>query len=467
MISPASRCIRCINSRAVVDLPQPDSPTIPTVSPLAIENDTSSTARTILRALNRSPRTGKCLVNPLTCSSGCAAPPRSSTGSSISTKGLIWFMASIPDVHGAAHSVAEQVEADRHRENHGAGQFGHPWIDVDRGAQRVEHQTPFRLRWFGSEAQERQARRQDHRYRDEAGRVNKNRPQYIAEHVHAHDGEGAGAGCPRRLDEIHIPHAGGDALGNAGDLRHEHHREGHDGIDDARTENARNRDRKQHRGKCVEHVDGAHDRGIDLPADIAGDETERRSDDEGKDHGENADQQGQAPAIDQTRQHIAAEFVGAERIIWCPDMAEAANHRSLIRVGEPKPRRAQGGKKNRDQNAGANHADLVAYDAAADRRPVTARLGGGLCLGLESRVRQCAHRADTHLLQLRLIRGSIAACATSTMRFKNTKNSANTRIVPCNSGRSRWKIAELSNSPEPGHENTVSIRIEPPSMYPS
>src|ERR1700737_2770047 len=116
-------------------------------------------------------------------------------------------------------------------------------------------------------------------------------------------------------------------------------------------------------------------------------------------------------------------------------MAEATNHRSRIRIGEPKPRRAQGGKKNRDQNAGADHADLVAYDAAADSRPVTARLGGGLCL--EGRVRLCTHGGDTHLLQLRLIRGSIAACAISTMRFKNTKNSASTRIVPCSNGRSR------------------------------
>src|ERR1700732_4349463 len=163
MISPASRFIRCINSRAVVDLPQPDSPTIPTVSPLAIENDTSSTARTVLRALNRSPRTGKCLVNPLTWSSGCAAPPRSSTGSSSSTDGVIWFIASVPDVHGAAHSVAEQVEADRDREDHGAGQCCHPWIDVDRGAQRVEHQAPFRLRRLCAEAEKRKPGGQDHR----------------------------------------------------------------------------------------------------------------------------------------------------------------------------------------------------------------------------------------------------------------------------------------------------------------
>src|SRR5580704_9658797 len=118
MISPASRFIKCIRSRAVVDLPQPDSPTMPTVSPLAMENETLSTARTVLRALKRSPRTGKCLVNPLTWSSGCAAPPRSSIGCSNSTGAVDWFMASVPDVHGAAHAVTEQIEADRYREDH-------------------------------------------------------------------------------------------------------------------------------------------------------------------------------------------------------------------------------------------------------------------------------------------------------------------------------------------------------------
>src|ERR1700730_10197663 len=146
MISPASRFIRCINSRAVVYLPQPDSPTIPTVSPLAIENDTSSTARTVLRALNRSPRTRKCFVNPLTWSRGCAAPPRSPIGSTTSANVVTTFIASVPDIHGAAHAVAEQVEADRHREDHGARQCRHPRIDVDRGTQRIEHQSTFRLR---------------------------------------------------------------------------------------------------------------------------------------------------------------------------------------------------------------------------------------------------------------------------------------------------------------------------------
>ena len=34
-------------------------------------------------------------------------------------------------------------------------------------------------------------------------------------------------------------------------------------------------------------------------------------------------------------------------------------------------------------------------------------------------------------------------------------------------GRSRWKMALPRSSPVPGQENTVSIRIDPPSRYPS
>src|SRR4030095_4951703 len=183
MMSPASRFIRCINSRAVVDLPQPDSPTMPTVSPLAMEKETSSTARTVLRGLNRSPRTGKCFVRPVTCSNGCAAPPTSATGSSSSTDGLVSLIASVPDVHGAAHAVAEQVETDRYRKDHDARQRGHPWIDIDRGAQRVQHQAPFRLRRLCTQAKKREARGEDHRHRDQSRRIDEDRAEHVAQHM--------------------------------------------------------------------------------------------------------------------------------------------------------------------------------------------------------------------------------------------------------------------------------------------
>ncbi len=62
---------------------------MPTVSPFMTAKVTSSTARTVLRGLNSPPRTGKCLVSPLTCNSGCAAPPRSATGSNMSMEVIV------------------------------------------------------------------------------------------------------------------------------------------------------------------------------------------------------------------------------------------------------------------------------------------------------------------------------------------------------------------------------------------
>ena len=67
-----------MSRRASVDLPQPDSPTMPSVSPLSTTNDTSSTARTLpILRLNRPPRMGKCFLRPVTASIGWILPPRS------------------------------------------------------------------------------------------------------------------------------------------------------------------------------------------------------------------------------------------------------------------------------------------------------------------------------------------------------------------------------------------------------
>ena len=51
---PAGRGSRPINARLVTDLPQPDSPTMPSVRPCRIENDTSSTARTVPASVEKS-----------------------------------------------------------------------------------------------------------------------------------------------------------------------------------------------------------------------------------------------------------------------------------------------------------------------------------------------------------------------------------------------------------------------------
>src|SRR3954447_23421628 len=122
-----------MTSRAVVDLPQPDSPTMPSTSPLPTEKLTSSTARTTPVLPMKPPRNWKCLLMWRTSRSGCCGPPTS----------FACVSTSASDIHRAPHSIAQEIEADRHREDHHAGQGRDPRIDIDRGAQRVEHQAPF------------------------------------------------------------------------------------------------------------------------------------------------------------------------------------------------------------------------------------------------------------------------------------------------------------------------------------
>ncbi len=74
-IVPADRSISRNSSRASVDLPQPDSPTSPSVSPAWTSRSTPSTARTLPTARRRMPseRTGKCLCTSVARSSTVAA----------------------------------------------------------------------------------------------------------------------------------------------------------------------------------------------------------------------------------------------------------------------------------------------------------------------------------------------------------------------------------------------------------
>ena len=62
----------CRIARPVVDLPQPDSPTRPSVSPGCSVNDTPDTACTVptLRGMIPLPRTGNSLTRSVTSSSG-------------------------------------------------------------------------------------------------------------------------------------------------------------------------------------------------------------------------------------------------------------------------------------------------------------------------------------------------------------------------------------------------------------
>jgi hypothetical protein len=63
-----------MSSRAVVDLPQPDSPTMPRVSPSMTSKSMPSTARTTFFGPKKPPAMGKCLTRPRTVRRGRLIP---------------------------------------------------------------------------------------------------------------------------------------------------------------------------------------------------------------------------------------------------------------------------------------------------------------------------------------------------------------------------------------------------------
>src|SRR5580692_10500174 len=133
------------SSRFMIDLaatllPDPDSPTIPSVSPRFSVKLTPSTARTTPASVKNQVR------RSLTCSNGSAPVGISTLGISASSR---------MRVEPIAKTVADEVEADHHRQDRQAREGRHPPLR-DQLATLGDHGPPFRRRRHHAEPQERQ-----------------------------------------------------------------------------------------------------------------------------------------------------------------------------------------------------------------------------------------------------------------------------------------------------------------------
>src|ERR671934_1407026 len=125
-----------ITAYEVTDFPEPDSPTMPTVSPLATRTSTCSTARTTPRRVENS------TVRSATSSSGTVSLTTPNSGSPLR----------IDDI---AQPIAEQVEAEHRDHQRGAGEERDPPLagHHEGGAFR-HHDSPFRRRRAHTEPDE-------------------------------------------------------------------------------------------------------------------------------------------------------------------------------------------------------------------------------------------------------------------------------------------------------------------------
>jgi hypothetical protein len=123
-----------------------------------------------------------------------------------------------------------------------------------------------------------------------------------------------------------IPGAGGDgglhvvlvlqrqrvAAHEAGEERDLHHPDRDHGVDEARAEDGDDRQRQDDRREGEHHVHEPHHDGVDDAAAVAADQAEGDAAGEGDRRRDEADGERDAGAVDDAREDVAADLVGAE-----------------------------------------------------------------------------------------------------------------------------------------------------------
>src|SRR3990172_4152771 len=277
-------------------LPEPDSPTTPTVSPGPTAKLTSLTA----------------LTSPSGVSNTVSSPSTSRVGT---TAGASRASASaILGIEGIAQPVPDEVEAEQRRGEEDGGEHQRPPGGLHRSRALADQHAPARVRLLHAEAEEAdEGFGQDdvrHRQRD----IDDDRPERVGDDVAAHDVEGRDAAGDRRLDELLALEA--DRLA-AHDARHVEPGDGADAdIDeqDVAAEHDGEQDHEEQERQRVEHVDGPHHHGVDAPAEEAGGGAPDDADGQADQGREDADGQRRAAAVEGAHEQVAAVLVGAEEM---------------------------------------------------------------------------------------------------------------------------------------------------------
>ncbi|MCX7341761.1 MAG: hypothetical protein NT037_14800 [Hyphomicrobiales bacterium] len=152
-----------------------------------------------------------------------------------------------------------------------------------------------------------------------------------------------------------------------------------DGVQ-ARADHGRKRQPEQDRGDGEQHIVDAHQHAVE-PSVKRGDEADRHADGPADRGGDNADHQRGARAVEQPRQHTAAEAVGAEQIgpgsTRFPDRWQHAAARGEIRIMRRDPGRQQRRDHNGEQDDARGQRKPVPHKPAHHARPRLADRDGG------------------------------------------------------------------------------------------
>src|SRR5574340_818634 len=287
-ILPCGPWMSRISDSAVTDFPEPDSPTMASVWPASREKLTPSTALT-------TPSRVKNWVFRLFTSRSAISVFH-------------------PHIERIAQAVAHQNEGEHCGQD---GETGPQRQPGRRDHQRLglrQHEAPRRGRRLHAHAEVRKRRLGDDRAADAHGAVHDDRSDRVRQDVPHHYPQVRRAHRARGIHVLVLLHGQDRAAEHARDRRPAEDADSDEHVLIARAENRQQGDREQHVGKREEDVRRSHDERVDDAAVVAGDRSEDQPYEERDAHGEDTYRQRHPRSVDHSREHVATDAVGPERV---------------------------------------------------------------------------------------------------------------------------------------------------------
>ena len=182
-----------------------------------------------------------------------------------------------------------------------------------------------------------------------------------------------GADRPFRLDEFALGQRARLGVGDARDLRPVHHGDDQRHDPQARPEDRGEHDGEEQRRKGHHQVGEAHQRAADEAAEEPGGDPDHRPDHHRDAVGDDADDQRGPRAVEEPRQEVATEQVGAEQVGRVRRQRRAFKREAveelLVRREGREPRREDRGDHHQEDRRPARTAPAAALARPASTRP--------------------------------------------------------------------------------------------------
>ncbi|MNT03936.1 hypothetical protein D3C72_1384940 [compost metagenome] len=164
-----------------------------------------------------------------------------------------------------------------------------------------------------AKAEEAQCGGIENRRGEAQGGLDDQRRHAVGQHGDEHQARQAGTGqaCGGHVVAVQLAHHRGAGQTNVG--RQGHHGDGDHGVDQARAEDGDDRHGQQQGRQGQHDVHQTHDARAKYAREEPGEQTQQDPRDQRHHHRRQTDQQRQARALDQARQQVATQFIGAEQ----------------------------------------------------------------------------------------------------------------------------------------------------------